>query len=96
MKRVVWAQSALDELDGIIAHIAQDNLKAAESVADRIGQAVEALAFMPTGRPGRVSGTYEKVVSGLPYIIAYALGTGPAGEDSLTILRIIHGARNSP
>lgn len=27
---------------------------------------------MPTGRKGRVSGTYEKVVGGLPYIIAYA------------------------
>ena len=27
----------------------------------------------PKGRPGRVAGTYEKTVSGLPYVIAYEL-----------------------
>ena len=49
---------------------------------------------MPTGRRGRVSGTYERPVSGLPYIIAYALKATEAGDEVLAILRVIHGARN--
>jgi toxin ParE1/3/4 len=48
---------------------------------------------MPTGRRGRVAGTYEKILSGLPYIIAYVLETTPAGEEVLAVLRVIHGAR---
>lgn len=58
--------------------------------------AVDRLAAMPTGRKGRVSGTYEKPVSGLPYIIAYALGDEPKGHETVTILRIVHNARNWP
>jgi len=49
---------------------------------------------MPTGRRGRVSGTYEKLVVGLPYIIAYSLETLPSGEQVLAVLSVIHGARN--
>jgi plasmid stabilization system protein ParE len=40
--------------------------------------------------------TYEKVVTGLPYIIAYALSEERSGEERLTVLRIIHGARHWP
>ena len=43
-------------------------------VAIRIDRTIQAIAATPTGRQGRVSGTYEKVVRGLPYIVAYALG----------------------
>jgi toxin ParE1/3/4 len=50
---------------------------------------------MSTGRIGRVSGTYEKVVGGLPYVIAYAI-TDRAGREAVTILRVIHGARDWP
>jgi toxin ParE1/3/4 len=96
VRRILWSRAALDELDGIIAFIAQDNPLAAGRVAERIGRAVEALAAMPTGRPGRVAGTYEKVVARLPYIIAYALGTAPSGEGTLIVLRIVHTARNWP
>lgn len=44
-----------------------------------------------TGRPGRVSGTYEKSVSRLPYIVAYALSDDDA---VLTVLHVIHTSRN--
>lgn len=94
MRRVAWSEDALAEFEGIVAYIAKDNPAAATGVADRIERAIETLAFMPTGRRGRVAGTHEKPVSGLPYIIAYALGLTPGGEESLTIVRIIHGARD--
>lgn len=50
-----------------------------------------ALADFATGHPGRVTGTYEKSVTRLPYIIAYALSED--GRD-LVILRVIHTSRN--
>ncbi|MCH8239017.1 MAG: type II toxin-antitoxin system RelE/ParE family toxin [Proteobacteria bacterium] len=94
MRRVDWSGDALDEFDGIVAFIARDNPLAANKVADNIEQTIHDLAAMPTGRKGRVTGTYEKVVSGLPYIVAYALGNEPRGHETITILRVIHGARD--
>ena len=69
MRRIVWSVDARIAYRDIIAWIARDNPQAAGTVAVRIGESIQALAFMPTGRKGRVSGTYEKVVTGLPYII---------------------------
>ena len=51
---------------------------------------------MATGRPGRVAGTYEKVVPGLPYILAYAIQPLPDSAELIVILRTIHGARDWP
>ncbi len=88
--------AALDDFDGIVKYIAQDNPAAAVNVADAIDRAIESLIAMPTGHKGRVAGTYEKTVRRLPYIIAYALGGERKGHEIITVLRIIHGARNWP
>lgn len=94
-RSVQWSRAALDDLKSQIAHIAADNPAAARSVADRIRATCAALGTRPTGRPGRVGGTYEKSVPRLPYVIAYAL-SGRAGRETVSILRIIHTARNWP
>ena len=47
---------------------------------------------MPIGRPGRVTGSYEKLVTGLPYILVYAIAQG-SGEETVAIIRVIHTAR---
>jgi plasmid stabilization system protein ParE len=65
-------------------------------VGERIQKAADDLAFMSTGRPGRVAGTFEKVVTGLPYIIAYEITTSPRGEECISVLRVIHATRNWP
>jgi toxin ParE1/3/4 len=96
VRRVVWSHSALEEFSSVVDYIARDNPVAAVGVADRLEAAVLALAELPVGRKGRVAGTYEKVMSGLPYIIAYALGDEPPEGGTLTVLRIIHGARDWP
>jgi len=59
----------------------------------RIDQAIEdKLAFFPyMGRPGRVPGTREWVVHGLPYVIVYQVDEL---LDELTVLAIFHGAQN--
>jgi toxin ParE1/3/4 len=96
VRRVVWSKHALNDFRGVIGYIAADNPDAAERVADRIDRTVQAMAATLTGRKGRISGTYEKVVRGLPYIIAYALGDEPKGHETVTVLRVIHGARDWP
>lgn len=48
---------------------------------------------MATGRPGRVTGTYETPLGRLPYIIAYELRP-IAGRESVVIVRIIHTSRD--
>jgi plasmid stabilization system protein ParE len=92
VRRIAWSVDAAPEYREIIAFIAEDG----SGVAARIRRSIEALADIPTGRKGRVAVTYEKVVSGLPSVIAYALGDEPAGRATLTVLRIVHGARDWP
>lgn len=96
MRDVVGSDSALDDMDALAAYIAADDRTAAMRVLDRIEQTVENLGHAPTGRAGRVAGTYEKPVGGLPYIVAYALQPRPRGGERIVILHIIHGARNWP
>jgi toxin ParE1/3/4 len=94
--KVVWSAAALDDFDRSIAFIAAKNPDAAARVADRIDRAARALGKLPTGRQGRVAGTYEKLVTGLPFVLAYALAPTSGGDDALVILRVIHGARDWP
>lgn len=94
MKRAVrWSADALTDLSGQVAYIASENPSAARRVADAIDRTALALGDMPIGRPGRVTGTYEKSVTGLPYILAYAI-TQTGGEEAVAIVRVIHTSRN--
>ena len=98
MRRVLWSPSGLalyerEVLDWL------DTLGegTARRVRGDIERAVEVLAQRPIGRPGRISGTYEKSVVGQPYIIAYALLPRDDGEaDDILILRVIHTSRDWP
>lgn len=91
MRRVIWSEAATADFYGIIRHIAADNPDAADRVADAIESTGFALGDFATGHPGRVSGTYEKSVRRLPYIITYGLSDD---DRTLAILRVIHTARN--
>ncbi|MBD0274984.1 MAG: type II toxin-antitoxin system RelE/ParE family toxin [Acetobacteraceae bacterium] len=93
---VVWAASARADHLGIVRHIARENLDATERVAARTEDAAAALADFATGRAGRVSGTYEKVLPGLPYILAREIVPRPEGGEAVAILHVIHGARDWP
>lgn len=92
-REVQWSRAALDDLKAQIAYIATDNPAATRRVADKIQITGAALGETPTGRAGRVGGTYEKVVTGQPYIIAYAI-TAHMGREAVSILRVIHAARD--
>lgn len=93
MRRVVWSAEARRDFLDILRHIARDNPDAAERVVDAIEKTGNRLGELATGRPGRVTGVYEKSVPRLPYIIAYALTT-QGGQEVVAILRVIHTSRN--
>lgn len=94
-RSVLWSADALTDLSDQLAYIAAETPSAARRVADAIDKTALALGDFPTGRPGRVTGTYEKSVTGLPYILVYAL-TQVSDEETVAIVRVIHTARNWP
>ncbi|MFC3440885.1 type II toxin-antitoxin system RelE/ParE family toxin [Sphingobium rhizovicinum] len=91
MRRVVWSNEARNDYFDILRHIADADPDAAERVVRAIEKTGNALGEFATGHPGRVSGTYEKSVHRLPYVIAYALNEG---DKVLTILHVIHTSRD--
>ena len=67
----------------------EGNPAAAKRVGTSIREAAELLRHFPfAGRPGRVADTREWVVRQLPYVIAYEVRDGGAGE--VMILGIFH------
>jgi plasmid stabilization system protein ParE len=95
-RRVLWSRHALDELKQIITYIARDNPRASRNVAAIIRKTGDKLGLFATGHPGRVTGTYERTVTGLPYIVAYALHPLAEGGEAVVILHVIHTSRNWP
>lgn len=87
--RVRWFEEAVLDLIEIRKYIADDNPHAAQDVAKRILTEIRRLKDHPgMGRPGRVEGTRELVISGLPYIIPYRVK-----NKAIEILRVLHAAR---
>lgn len=96
MRAVLWADTARADHLSILRYIAAENPDAADRVAQRIEGTAAKLGTLATGRPGRVSGTYEKVLPGLSYILAYEIVRRPEGAEVVAILHVIHGARKWP
>ena len=87
--RVKWLKRALANLDAEGEYIAQDSLKSAYKVVSKIHHSVNQLNQFPAmGRAGRVHGTRELVIPGLPYIIPYRVRNG-----DVEILRVFHTSR---
>lgn len=90
--RLEWSAFAIEDRDGIFDYIEEDSPRAAVVVDDRIRvQVGQLLQFPETGRPGRIEGTRELVISQTPYIAAYRI-TG----DTVRILRVLHCAQLWP
>jgi len=90
LKRLIFAEPAARDLEGIIDHIAQENPAAAETVYRRIAEAAARLRQFPElGRPGRLPGTRELGVSAQPYLIVYE-----AGPETVTVLAVFHTSRD--
>ena len=90
--RVKWLRRALANLSDEAEYIAKDSPDAAKHVVTMIIESTERLRKYPAmGRPGRVVGTRELVISGTPYIVPYRVRGGV-----IELLRVFHGARKWP
>lgn len=90
--QVRWTRKALENLEDAVDYIANDKPVAATNVALRIWNAAQRLAEQPgMGRPGRVQGTRELIVAGLPYILPYQIK-----EGTVFILRVMHTSMKWP
>ena len=90
---IKWSEEALDDLRNLQAYISVDNPFAAQKLVMTIVDSVETnLPDNPhIGRPGRVNGTRELVITNTSYIVPYRIQSG-----AIQVLRVYHGARRWP
>ena len=87
-----WHRLARADRGRIFDCIVTENPRAALGIDERFDAAVARLRDYPeSGRPGRVEGTRELVVSGTPYVIPYRID-----GNRVRLLRILHGAQQWP
>ena len=90
--RLEYAPRYFRRLEDVREWIGADNPAAAARMVARIRTAVERLATVPgAGRPGRVAGTRELVISGTPYLVPYRVK-----GDAVQIITILHSAQRWP
>ena len=90
--RIRWLRNAVLDLVMVRNYIAGDNPQVAKDVAKHIISIVEHLReHSAMGRHGRIEGTRELVIPGLPYIIPYRVK-----NNVIEILRVLHAARKWP
>ena len=90
--RVRWTLDAADDLEQIAEYIAAERPETARRIALDIVHGVDALDSFPNrGRPGRVEGTRELVLSPLPFVAVYEVH-----QHEVQVLRILHGAQRWP
>ena len=91
--RLLWTERARDHLAALHGYIAREDPAAADRVFTRVLDLTETVLVVHPrgGRPGRVAGTRELVITGTPYIVAYEVG-----DDAITVLAVLHSSRRWP
>ncbi len=91
--KVIIRESVVTDLKRIRTWVAKDSPVNARSVIERILSAIETKipAFPYIGRKGKVEGTREWIVRGLPYIILYEVDDA---RQVVIVLAVFHGAQN--
>lgn len=88
----VWSPRAIGHLIAIREYIEKDSEENAAKIARRILDAIGILQTQPQmGRPGRLAGTRELVISGTPYVIPYRVR-----RERLELLAVFDGRRQWP
>ncbi len=91
--RIRWSGPALDDFTRICDYSTLNFGPArGRRTALQIYEAVDSLADFPNiGRVGRRPGTFELVISSLPFLVVYRLK-----DATVEIIRILHGAQKWP
>jgi toxin ParE1/3/4 len=90
--QVLWTRPALADVEALQDFIAAENPRAAWRLVDELFDRTERLLSSNpnAGRKGRVLGTRELVLSGVPFVIAYRV------TSRIEILAVVHSARDWP
>ena len=87
--RVIWTDTALDDIDAIHGYLARFNPSAAAQVVNALVEAADNLKVFPAkGRTGLIPGTREFTIV-VPYVLVYRIRS-----DVIDIVRILHAKRN--
>ena len=88
--KIRWLPNAQKNLEAELLKIAEEDKGAAMRIALYVKERTEQLGKYPeSGRPGRVQGTRELVLSRLPYVLPYRVRA-----NTVEILRFFHTAQN--
>ena len=90
---IEWTEQATRQLDQAHDYISLSNSKdVAARITLQVLTSVQQLATFPmSGRPGRIMGTRELVISNTAFIAAYCIE-----KSRIVILAIYHGAQRRP
>jgi len=89
---VKWLDRARRDLINAYTFILKDSPQGALGFLAAVESGVAHLSRFPSlGRPGRVPGTRELVISGTPYIVPYRVR-----GDLVEVLRVYHASRKWP
>jgi toxin ParE1/3/4 len=90
-----WTEPATQDLDKIEEYISRENSPTvAIDIVLKVIETVEmVLPNHPrAGRMGRVAGTREFVIEGVPFVVIYR----QIGSDQLQLIRVLHDAQQWP
>jgi len=89
---IIWSAAAASQLEELDWYLLERNPDAADDAIYRIHAAIGTLREFPEmGRPGRVPGTRELVISGTPYLAIYKIM-----RQDISIVALLHGAQKWP
>jgi toxin ParE1/3/4 len=90
--KIVWTESARQDLRQVFEYIAGDSPKAASKLLSVIKERAALMQDNPhMGRLGRVDGTRELIITGTPYILPYRVK-----DNQIQILAVFHSSRQWP
>lgn len=87
-----WTEAAAEDLEHITDYLFDRAPHRAQELIRNLYTAPTALLEFPyRGRVGKKAGTRELVIPSLPYVLVYTVTS-----DTITVMRILHGAQRWP
>ncbi len=92
--RIRYGDEAVADLQAIVSFGLKEGLRDPKGFVRRLRERLQILVAHPlAGRAGRVNGTRELPLAGLPYIAVYLVS---AEAGLIDVVRILHGAQMWP
>jgi len=86
--RLRWTEEAANDLERIADYLVQNTPRRAQGLIERIYDATGSLLTLPDrGRPGKVKGTRELVLTALPYVVVYVSVRTPLSSSAFCTVR---------